>query len=106
MRPVLIAFLAIVAFCSPVDAQDRVLPGDLQGRAVSDQEIVLAIIAQSQSGYTGSCPCPENLDRAGRRCGKRSAYNRPGGAAPLCYPSDVTGAMITKFRASLAMAKR
>jgi hypothetical protein len=26
------------------------------------------------------------------------AYSRPGGAAPLCYPSDVTAAMIEKCR--------
>jgi hypothetical protein len=25
--------------------------------------------------------------RNGRACGGRSAYSRPGGAAPLCYPS-------------------
>jgi hypothetical protein len=27
--------------------------------------------------------------RSGRACAGRSAYSRPGGAAPLCYPSDV-----------------
>jgi hypothetical protein len=48
-------------------------------------------IRQSISAYTGSCPCPYSTDRAGRRCGARSAYSRPGGRAPLCYPGDVRG---------------
>lgn len=46
-------------------------------------------IRQSIAAYPGSCPCPYSTDRAGRRCGARSAYSRPGGARPLCYPSDV-----------------
>ena len=32
--------------------------------------------------------------RNGRRCGKTSAYIRPGGAHPMCYPVDVTADMI------------
>lgn len=48
-----------------------------------------AIIQQSIANYAGSCPCDYNRDRAGRRCGKRSAWSRPGGASPLCYASDV-----------------
>lgn len=35
--------------------------------------------------YTGSCDCPYHTDRAGRRCGARSAYSRPGGRSPRCY---------------------
>lgn len=46
-------------------------------------------IRQSIAAYSGNCPCPYSVDRAGRRCGARSAYSRPGGAAPLCYPADV-----------------
>ncbi len=49
-------------------------------------------IRQSIAAYPGSCPCPYSTDRAGRRCGARSAYSRPGGRAPLCYPADVRGA--------------
>ncbi len=40
-----------------------------------------------------------NADRAGRNCGKRSAYSRPGGRSPLCYESDVTKAMVDEYRA-------
>jgi len=46
--------------------------------------------AQQQSGpsrapRSGSCDCPYDTDSAGRRCGGRSAYSRPGGASPVCY---------------------
>ncbi|HZG46733.1 MAG TPA: hypothetical protein VEZ41_10800 [Allosphingosinicella sp.] len=56
--------------------------------AKSDSEVQRAI-RQSIAAYSGSCPCPYSVDRAGRRCGGRSAYSKPGGAAPLCYPADV-----------------
>jgi len=56
--------------------------------AQSDAALQRAI-QQSIAAYPGNCPCPYSTDRAGRRCGARSAYNRPGGRAPLCYPTDV-----------------
>jgi endonuclease YncB( thermonuclease family) len=31
-----------------------------------------------------ACTCPEDMDRAGRRCGRRSAYLRSGGATITC----------------------
>lgn len=63
----------------------------------SDEQIKKEIIQQSIRSYPGNCPCPYNLDRAGRRCGKRSAYSKPGGYSPICYPSDVTEQMILKY---------
>ena len=65
---------------------------------MSDAEIRQALIRQSIANYSGSCPCPYSTDRAGRQCGGRSAYSRPGGAAPLCYPSDVTAAQVAAYR--------
>lgn len=65
---------------------------------VSDAAIVQRIIAQSIASYPGSCPCPYNTDRGGRRCGKRSAYSKPGGYAPICFAGDVTKSMIKAFR--------
>jgi hypothetical protein len=63
---------------------------------------VAAIIVQaSRNEYyaTGHpCACPNDRARNGSACGARSAYSRPGGAAPLCYPSDVTAAMIESSR--------
>jgi hypothetical protein len=62
--------------------------------AETNQDIKQKIIRQSIAGYPGNCPCPYNADRAGRRCGGRSAYSRRGGYAPLCYASDVTQKMV------------
>lgn len=64
----------------------------------SEAQIRQQIVSKSIRRYTGSCPCPFNTDRAGRKCGKRSAYSRPGGAAPICYVHDVTQEMIDRFR--------
>jgi len=64
----------------------------------SDAEVRKILVAESRAAYSGNCPCPYDRDRAGRRCGKRSAYSRPGGAAPLCFDSDVTREMIEVYR--------
>jgi hypothetical protein len=65
---------------------------------VSDDDIRQLLIAQSLANYSGNCPCPHFVDRAGRRCGARSAYSKPGGYAPLCYARDVTPEMIQQYR--------
>lgn len=64
----------------------------------SDNEIKKQIIAESIASYSGNCPCPYNSARNGSRCGKRSAYSKPGGASPLCYEGDVTPAMIEAYK--------
>lgn len=64
----------------------------------SDAQIRQEIIRQSIAAYPGNCPCPYNTDRAGRRCGARSAYSRPGGYAPKCYPRDVSDAEVRAYR--------
>jgi hypothetical protein len=59
------------------------------------------IVQASRDQYHASgrpCACPDDTMRNGRACGGRSAYSRPGGAAPLCYPSDVTVAMIESYQ--------
>lgn len=66
--------------------------------AQTDAQVKQRIIRDSIANYSGSCPCPYNSDRAGRRCGARSAYSRPGGAAPICFAGDVTPAMIRAAR--------
>lgn len=65
---------------------------------LSDSEIRQILINRSIAAYPGNCPCPYNVDRAGRRCGARSAYSKPGARAPLCYPADVTDEMIRRYR--------
>jgi hypothetical protein len=47
------------------------------------------IIQESIAQYPGKCPCPYSIMSNGKKCGKRSAYSKPGGYEPLCYVSDV-----------------
>jgi hypothetical protein len=70
--------------------------------AQSNSDIANAIIRECAAIYhaTGHpCACPEDRARNGSRCGKRSAYTRPGGASPRCYVSDVSAREITDYRA-------
>lgn len=68
--------------------------------AFSNKELESAkkeMIRISISSYRGPCPCPYNVMRNGRSCGKRSAYSRPGGASPLCYPGDIADVDALRF---------
>ena len=65
----------------------------------ADQRDRQAMIRESISNYPGNCPCPYNSDRAGRSCGQRSAYSKPGGYAPLCYPTDISDKRLADWRA-------
>ncbi len=66
---------------------------------LTDGEVKKILIEQSIRSYSGACPCPYNVMRNGRRCGKNSAYSKPGGAEPLCYDRDVTDEMVKRYRA-------
>jgi hypothetical protein len=69
--------------------------------ALTVAAIAAIIVKTSRDQYyaTGHpCACPDDTMRNGRACGRVSAYSRPGGAAPLCYPTDVTAAMIESYR--------
>jgi hypothetical protein len=66
---------------------------------ISDAEIRKRIIAESIANYDGPCACPYQRARNGSLCGRRSAYSRPGGEAPLCYDKDVTEEMVSAYRA-------
>ena len=81
----------------PCSSSPRASSSRPSGR--TDAEIRQLLINQSIARYSGSCPCPYNTDRGGRRCGGRSAYSRPGGASPLCYPTDVSDAAVEAYRA-------
>jgi hypothetical protein len=89
--------LTVLIACAMVTALG-ISFGQTKKSAVTDAEISKAIIADSIATYHGSCPCPYNVDRAGRRCGRRSAYSRPGGASPICYDKDVTQKMVDDYR--------
>lgn len=65
---------------------------------LSDADIRKLLISESIIQYPGSCPCPYNSARNGSRCGKRSAWSRPGGYSPLCYAKDVSDEMVNSYR--------
>src|ERR1700692_942549 len=80
------------------------IPGATGQPALTDQQIAATIVKESRDAYyrTGHpCACPEDLARNGSRCGGRSAYIRPGGAAPYCNPSDVPPTEIKAYRAQI-----
>lgn len=85
MKYVALALIGVAVAAAPAEAQ-------------SDAQVRQRIIRQSIASYPGACPCPYNTDRAGRSCGRRSAYSRPGGYAPLCYPNDVSQAEVDAWR--------
>src|ERR1700694_3461201 len=71
---------------------------------LTDQQIATIIVKASRDAYyqTGHpCACPEDSARNGSRCGKRSAYSRPGGAEPYCYVTDVPKEKVESYRAAV-----
>jgi len=79
--------------------QQASLPAPKKTNSLSVSAIKKILIKRSHAYYSGNCPCPYNITAAGRRCGKRSAWSRPGGASPLCYNRDVTAGMVADYRA-------
>jgi hypothetical protein len=70
---------------------------------MTDAQVRDAIIKESVAAYLATghpCACPYNVARNGSQCGGRSAYSRPGGAAPLCYPRDVSDGMVADWKRS------
>jgi hypothetical protein len=73
---------------------------------LTDAAVALLIVAASIATYkaTGKpCACPEDTMRNGRKCGANSAWSRPGGYKPLCYPTEISAAMIAAYRATRAV---
>ena len=87
------SILAIIVGLGLVGTACQTISADL-----SDAEIRQILIEESINSYPGNCPCPYNRASNGSRCGKRSAYSKPGGYSPLCYETDVTDAMVERYR--------
>ena len=66
--------------------------------AATDDEVRQMIIIESIRSYPGNCPCPYNRARNGSRCGRRSAWSKPGGYQPICYPREVSDEMVRDYR--------
>lgn len=73
---------------------------------LTEAVIIASLIAASVAAYKAMgrpCACPEDTMRNGRRCGGNSAWARAGGFKPLCYATDITGAMIDAYRTRKAV---
>jgi hypothetical protein len=92
-RIVTFGVLAALAIAAPHAVADGA------ARRLTDAQIKALIIQESIDSYPGPCACPYQHARNGSLCGGRSAYNRPGGYAPLCYPRDVSATLVAEYRA-------
>jgi hypothetical protein len=82
----------------PLQAKDG--GGESKKKRLTEAQIKKILIDESIAAYDGNCPCPYSTMRNGRSCGRRSAYSREGGEAPLCYAKDVTAVMVSEYRAA------
>ena len=85
---IIIGICALAATASVTEARS----------SLSDTQIRQRIIAESIASYPGNCPCPYNSARNGSSCGRRSAWSRAGGAAPICYPNEISKAQVEAWR--------
>ena len=98
--PLILAMVACVALFLAARAADA-------QPTPTDDEIRQQIVVQSVGAYQATghpCACPYNSASNGSSCGGRSAYSRPGGAAPLCYPTDVTDQMVADWKTKNSQA--
>ncbi|MHC6657024.1 hypothetical protein [Aeromonas salmonicida] len=85
--------VVLLSACFSVSAKDKVAKVTM-----SDEQVKQQIIQESIDSYPGNCPCPYNHVRSGSRCGKRSAWSRAGGYAPICYKEEITDEMVRERR--------
>ena len=90
LTSIIIGICALAATASVTEARSR----------LSDAQIRQRIIAGSIASYSGNCACPYNSARNGSSCGRRSAWSRAGGAAPICYPNEISKAQVETWRRS------
>jgi hypothetical protein len=93
---ILVLSLVVLILATPVSAKDLLI----------EAEVKKAIIAESINTYPGNCPCPYNRASNGSACGKRSAWSRKGGYAPVCYEHEVTPEMMSKWRSERGQQPR
>lgn len=66
--------------------------------ALSNEKVKENVIAESIASYPSVCACPFNRTRNGSACGRRSAWSKAGGYAPICYINEVTDEMVRQWR--------
>jgi hypothetical protein len=82
------------------------IPADEEAKKrslISDIAVIATVIAASRAAYLAMgkpCGCPDHVAANGSRCGLRSAHSKPGGFKPLCFPTDISPAIIATWRAT------
>lgn len=71
---------------------------DAKSTRQSDDQIRQLIIEDSIASYPGVCACPFNSARNGSSCGRRSAWSKQGGYAPICYKKEISKEMVDEWR--------
>ncbi|MBZ6386804.1 hypothetical protein [Pantoea piersonii] len=71
---------------------------DAKSTRQTDDQIRQLIIEDSIASYPGVCACPFNSARNGSSCGRRSAWSKQGGYAPICYKKEVSKEMVDEWR--------
>jgi hypothetical protein len=91
----------------PVEQEAK--KGPTTKEILTEAAIIAILIAASIAAYKASgkpCACPYDSTRTGKKCGGLSAWSRPGGAQPFCYPGDVTPGMIEDYRRTNVLPAR
>lgn len=70
---------------------------------MADRDVRWIGTVLNQMNYNGECACPQDTDSDGNRCGGRSAFDRSGGASPMCYPEQIADWMLPQVRHAAAM---
>ena len=113
-RRVIVFTLVVVLVTGSLCAQTLAPRQGVDGRQqasrteeiLTDAAVAFLIVAASIATYKATgrpCACPEDTMRNGRKCGGNSAWSRPGGYKPLCYPTEISAAMIAAYRATRAV---
>ena len=97
LRLCLIVSLAL-SIAGPLEAQEQ--------QPMSDAEVRTLMVQESIRAYSGPCPCPYNQMRNGRRCGKFSAYSKPGGEEPHCYGDEISDQEVDRYRRARGIPRR
>ena len=73
-------------------------PGGVVAQRYNDEELRRLIVQESIARYGRDCPCPYSYAWNGRQCANDSAYMKRQADAPYCYPQDVPGIEIYRWR--------
>lgn len=59
-------------------------PFEIKNRVFMKVLVIWFVTTLSLNLFAGNCPCPNDSDKRGYRCGERSSFCRIGGYEPLC----------------------